>query len=93
MSLRDLYVPGPGAPDQNIPLQGGLLPKGLTLAENQEQPRKSSLITVKNRQRTTSFVSFDEITTTIKSEHTKEFEENEKGETLNDEKNCEAEGI
>ena len=80
-----------GAPDQDDELQGGLHPQGLIPPEKQEQARKSSLNTVKNSQRTISFVSFDEITTTIQSEHTKEVEENEKVETLKDEKNCEDE--
>ena len=90
MSQRNLDVPG--ASDQHAQSQGGLQQHGHIPQENKEQERKSSLLTVKKSQRSASIVSFDENTTTIESEQTKEEKESEKCDTQNVEKNCEDEG-
>ena len=90
MSHRDLRVPG--GPDQHAQSQGGLQLPGHIPQETQGRARKSSLITVKTGQRKTSFVSFDEITTTIETEETTEDKEKEIVDTVDNEEKCEDEG-
>ena len=82
----------PGPPGQHED-PGGLQPQSHIPTANQERTRKSSLITGKTEQRKTSFVSFDEITTSIEKEETKEDEEKEENDNIAEETgDCSDEG-